>query len=93
MARKRYDRDFKISAVRLVTEQGYTLNQAAESLGISSQSIREWKVKLGKEGVVFTKPNETAEEENRRLRAENKRLQMERDILKKAATYFASLNP
>jgi transposase len=93
MARKRYDRDFRISAVRLVTEQGYTLKQAAKSLGISSPSIREWKVKLAKEGVVFTHPNETAAEEIRRLRTENKRLQLERDILKKAATYFASQNP
>ena len=93
MTRKRYDRDFRLSAVRLVTEQGYTLKQAAKSLGISSQSIQEWKVKFAKEGVVFTKSNESAEEENRRLRAENNRLLLERDILRKAATYFASLNP
>jgi transposase len=93
MARKRYDRDFKLSAVRLVTEQGYTLAQAAQSLGISGQSIREWKVQLAGEGVVFTPPHETAAEEIRRLRAENKRLLLEREILKKAATYFASQNP
>jgi transposase len=93
MARKRYDREFKVSAVKLVAEQGYTFGRAAASLGISVQALRVWKSKLGQEGVTFHNPKETAEEENRRLRAENKRLVMERDILKKAATYFASLSP
>ena len=92
MARKQYDREFKISAVKLVMEQGYTLDGAAESLGVSVQTIRNWRSKLRQEGVTFVNPRESAEEENRRLRAENRRLVMERDILKKAAAYFATLS-
>jgi transposase len=92
MARKHYDREFWVSAVKLVAEQGYTLRRAAESLGVSVQAIRTWRSKLRQDGVTFHNPSESAEEELRRLRAENKRLTMERDILKKAATYFATLN-
>jgi transposase len=94
MAKKRrtFSREFKLEAVKLVTEQNYSFAEAARSLGITEGLLRKWH-------LVGTSEAEQAfpghgnrspfEEENRRLRAEIQRLQMERDILKKATVFFA----
>lgn len=89
MPRKTYDHEFRVSAVKLVTEQGYTPQQAAESLGVTSQSIRIWMKRLRRNGSgqVIDRDEEIA-----RLRRENAQLRMEREILKKAATFFAKEN-
>ncbi len=89
---KHYDQEFRISAVKLITEQRYTYKKASESLGVTVQSLRDWKRKLEREGLIHAPANETPHEEVKRLREQNRLLLMERDILKKAATYFASLN-
>jgi transposase len=94
MARKRrsYTREFKIEAVKLVTEQGYSVAEAARSLGLHQTLLRSWKQTFDAEGdQAFPGKGNLSpfEEEIRRLRAENKRLQMERDILKKATAFFA----
>jgi transposase len=94
MARVRrvYTPEFKAEAVRLVTEHGYSVAEAARSLGISENLIRNWKQALRDKGEhAFPGPGKPSpfEEEVRRLRAENKRLLAERDILKKAAAFFA----
>lgn len=91
--RRKYNREFKIEAVKLVTEQGYGISQAAESLGISANSLRTWKKSLEREGDNAFPGNgklPPADEEMRRLQEENRRLRMERDILKKATAFFAS---
>jgi len=85
--RKQYTEEFKREAVALVTEQGYTLAGAARNLGINRDMLRQWKRELEKQGeVAFPgKGYQTPEQaELHRLRAENRRLQMGRDILKKA---------
>jgi transposase len=84
MAKSRYSDQFKRDAVKLVTEQGYTLSRAAEALGVSQNTLSTWKRTV--------QPVEQAdlEAENRRLRQQVKDLQNERDLLKKTATYFAS---
>jgi len=91
--RRRFSREFKIEAVKLVTEQGYSIRQAAESLGISDNLLRGWREKFGKLGnQAFPGQGKVpaTEEELRKLREENRRLRMEREILKKAAAFFAS---
>ena len=90
--RRTYTPEFKAEAVRLVTEQGYSVAEAARSLGINDNLIRNWKQALQAPGdQAFPDQGNLSpfEEENRRLRAENQRLRAERDILKKAAAFFA----
>lgn len=93
MGRRVYSREFKLSAVKLVKEQGYTPVEASKSLGVDTTSIRNWLKKFGSE-VGGGPTGETAlRAELRRLREENKRLLMEREILKKATAFFAKHQP
>lgn len=90
--RRTFTKQFKIDAVKLVTEQGYKLSEAARNLGIDSSVLRRWKAGLETEGSdAFPGKGHMIpdKEELGRLRKENKRLRMERDILKKAAAFFA----
>jgi transposase len=89
MGRRVYTREFKVSAVKLVQEQNYTVAQAAESLGVDMTSIRNWLKKFGGEVPVSVDGEAALRAELRRLREENKRLLMEREILKKATAFFA----
>ena len=91
-ARRTYTPEFKAEAVRLVTGQGYSVAEAARSLGLSENRIRNWKHAREAQGEhAFPGHGKLSpfEDENRRLRAENRRLLAERDILKKAAAFFA----
>jgi transposase len=90
--RRIYTREFKLEAVKLVTEMGYSVAEAARSLGLHENLIRSWKQAFQEQGQqAFPGQGKLSpfEEDNRRLRVENKRLQAERDILKKAAAFFA----
>jgi transposase len=92
-SKKQYTPEFKREAVALVTEQGYTLAGAARNLGINRDMLRRWKRELAEEGTsAFPgKGHQTPEQaELQRLRAEVRRLQMEREILKKATAFFAN---
>ena len=91
--RKHYSKQFKGDAVKLVTEQGYKVTEAARNLGIHHSSLRRWKRQFETNGnqAFPGKGNLSPEkEELYRLRKENKRLRMEREILKKAAAFFAN---
>ena len=90
--RKHYSKQFKIDAVKLITEQGFNVSEAARNLGIHHSSLRRWKSQLESDGnqAFPGKGNLNSDkEELNRLRKENKRLRMERDILKKATAFFA----
>ena len=94
MARRRrtYTSEFKVEAVKLVTEQGYSVAEAARSLDICESLLRSWIAALQEKGPDAFPGHgrlNPHEEELRRLRAENKRLLAEREILKKAAAFFA----
>ena len=90
--RRSFDRDFKISAVKLVVESGKSVGSISAELGISSNTLFNWKKKYLEDaknafpGKGHLKPEEEA------LRKKDKEiatLKMERDILKKALAYFA----
>jgi transposase len=97
MSRRRYTLEFKLSAVKLVNEQGYSIPEAARSLGVDAASVRAWVEKFSSnsseaDGVVPSGEG-ALKAELRRLRKENARLLMEREILKKAAAFFAKEQP
>ena len=87
-AYKRYTKEFKEEAVALVIEQGYSVPEAAKSLGISDNLLYGWKVKL-EEQKAGEALKESEREELKRLRKEVKNLRMEKEILKKASAFFA----
>jgi transposase len=90
--RKNHSKQFKIDAVKLITEQGYKASEAARNLGINPSSLRRWKkeFEVNNDHAFPGKGHMTPEkEELNQLRKENKQLRMEREILKKATAFFA----
>jgi transposase len=92
MERRRYGREFKLEAVKLVRERGVTVAQAARDLDIHANLLRNWVKAFAADpqqafpGQGQMKPEQL---EIERLRREVTKLKAERDILKKAAAYFA----
>jgi len=87
--RRKFTREFKVSAVELVNAKGYTIPEAAKSLGVDQGSVRQWVEKLSAEAGLAPGGDGALKAEVQRLRKENARLLMEREILKKAAAFFA----
>ena len=93
MARKTYTREFKLQAVKMITAQGLSVAETARRLGVTEGCLRAWREAAREHGdeAFPGHGNPTpADDELRRLRVENARLRAERDLLKKAAAYFAS---
>jgi transposase len=88
MSRVRYSEQFKRDAVRLVIEDGYSHHAAGKAVGVCHTTIRDWVDRYGEAASPRTKFASEADEIEH-LRAENRRLRMERDILKKATAFFA----
>ena len=91
--RKKYSKEFKLDAVSLVVDQNYTRTDAAKSLGINQQMLGRWvKESQTDDGQAFRGNGKfTPEQEKIRvLKAQVKKLQMEKDILKKATVFFAA---
>lgn len=88
MSGKRYTDELKIEAVKQVTEHGRSVADVAQRLGITTHSLYAWKAKFAKPDVVQRAELDQSAE-MRRLKAELRRVTEERDILKKAAAYFA----
>ena len=85
---KQYSKEYKEEAVALVLEQGYSVPEAAKSLGIASNILYRWKqhIEEQQQGKSLA---EDEREELKRLRKEVKNLRMEKEILKKASAFFA----
>lgn len=88
MSGKRYQEEFKREAVQQVVERGYSVAEVAERLGVTTHSLYAWVRRYGP-GTTAGCQQDESEQEIRRLKAELRRVTEERDILKKAATYFA----
>ena len=89
--RRVFSEEFKQDAVRLVVHEGYTFAAAAKAVGVGEQSLRKWHARLAPKPEPCGENASTDElrAEIQRLRRELRRAEMEREILKKAAAYFA----
>ena len=88
----KYTKAFKAEAVKLVKEQGYSQAEACESLGVRNNNMSRWIAESQEPDAkpVGKAKLTTEQEELGKLRQEIKRLKMEREILKKAAAFFAN---
>jgi len=88
MTRPNFTEEFKIDAIKQITERGYSVAQVSKRLGVSTHSLYAWMKRYSTPPTVT---QETAEQatEIRRLKRELLRVTEERDILKKATVYFA----
>ena len=91
LRRRRFSEDFKRDAVRLVVEEKYTFAAAAQAVGASTKSLRDWHQKYAPPPEACGDNATVGEmrEEIKRLRRQLKRAELEREILKKATAYFA----
>ena len=90
--RKKYTPEFKKEAIELVSNHGYTIAEAARNLGIRGGMLGRWRremLKDQKNAFPGTGHQSSDTEELKRLREENRKLRLEREILKKAAAFFA----
>jgi transposase len=90
----RYTAEFKAEAIKQITERGYSAVEVAKRLGVTDKSLYRWKSDADKRAATphFSQDElNSLKSENARLNKALKRAEEERDILKKAATYFAKL--
>jgi len=90
--RKKYSKEFKLDAISLVNEQGYNKAEAARNLEVSPGLLGKWIREAEKDdGLAFRGNGKLTPEqlEIRQLKEENRKLKMEREILKKATVFFA----
>ncbi len=89
--RRNYTQEFKEEAVKLITEQGYSFAEAGRNLGVNPNLLSRWKrdIEGDLNGNLSPASVVSVQSELKRLRKENKQLRMEREILKKAAAFFA----
>jgi transposase len=88
MSRKRFTEEFKIEAVRQITERGFAVRDVGDRLGVSAHSLYTWIKQYGMPAEKRVQQQDQSAE-IKRLQAQLKRVTEERDILKKAAVYFA----
>ena len=91
MSSKRYTEEFKVEAVKQITERGHAVADVASRLGVSIHSLYAWQKQVEKPPSVRQADGDQAAE-LRRVKSELRRVTEERDILKKAAVYFAKLS-
>ena len=89
----KYDEAFKLNAVSLVTKEGYSLREAALSLGLNNQTLHHWVKRYGDPDSKGKQSEADLRREILELKRENAKLKMEREILKKATAFFAKEQP
>lgn len=89
MRQQRYTDEFRREAIRQVTEKGHPVKDVAERIGVSTHSLYAWIKKFGSATGAQANRLANKDDEVRRLRSELKRVTEERNILRKAAAYFA----
>jgi transposase len=90
--RRKHSREFKVAAVKQVVEQGRSVSEVADGLGINRNLLTRWKTELAAEGAQAFRGNgvlSATDEELKQLRRRLAIAEQERDILKKALAYFA----
>jgi transposase len=90
-ARRSFTEEFKRDAVRLVVIEGYSFQRAAEAVGVSSRSLREWHEKYAPASETCGQDAtfQQLQDELKRVRKQLRQAELEREILKKATAYFA----
>mgnify|MGYP003858321587 CR=1 FL=1 len=87
---RQYTKEFREEAVRQVTDRGYTVTDVASRLGVSAQSLYKWvKAESPTKDEKLVVELQAIKREDLRLKAELRQAEEDRDILKKAAAYFA----
>jgi len=89
MNAKRYPEEFKLEAVKQVTVAGHSVAEVANRLGMTAHSLYAWIKRYGPDAETYRQQSDDTAE-IRRLQKELKRVTEERDLLKKAAAYFAN---
>ena len=88
MSSKRFTEEFKLEAIKLITERQYSISEVSSRLGVTTNSLYAWVKKYNRpEPIKMAAANQQAT--IKRLQSELRRVTEERDILKKAAAYFA----
>ena len=90
---RRYDKEFRLAAIKLVTEQGYSPKQAAISLGVHANTLQYWMKIYGKAKEQDAETMESLRLRLKELEKQNQRLVLEKEILKKATAFFAREQP
>lgn len=94
--RNRYTRAFKLEVIHLVTQQSYKIREAAEAMGVGQSTLEGWLAQYRREQSGITPIGAKAltdeQQEIQRLRKQVKRLELEKEILKKASALLASDN-
>ena len=85
--RRNYTEEFRRDAIGMIEREGLTAADVSRRPGVNVNLLRKWREKYGKGNAVLEMD---VHEELRQLREENRRLRMEREILKKAAAFFAN---
>ena len=87
---RKYTKEFKQEAVKLVTDHGYSQAEAGRRLGVSEKNINRWVLGIKEKTPSKSDKPMSEQDEIKQLRKENDRLRMEKEILKKAAAFFAN---
>jgi len=90
MKTRQFSNEYKEEAVKLVAEAGVLVRQAAKDLGIGQSTLQKWVGQFKKANQVLAPIDLNQREELKRLQADNHKLRLERDLLKRASVFFAT---